>query len=293
MSNPIREHGAASFLKRIGGKRQLLPELLARAPPRFRAYREPFVGGGALFWELKRQGRIDRAVLSDACPHLIGAYAAVRDRVEDLIRELSLMRNDRAEYERRRDLFNRSVRRSNGQETLFASTVGESYDALMRAACFCYFNKTAFNGLWRVNGDGEFNASFAGYENPTIVDPENLRACSGALQGQDIRCCDFADAVDEAQEGDFLYGDPPYVPLTATSNFTGYCADKFDMRDQMRLRDKALAAKRRGVHVLLSNSSAPAVFELYRGWTIETVDAKRAVNCKGDKRGAVKEVLIS
>lgn len=282
---------ATPFVKRIGGKRQLLPVILPRVPKRFRAYREPFVGGGALFWELIRQDRIERAFLSDACPHLINAYQAIRDDVEDLIVNLKELRNNAEDFYRLRDLFNAATR-SSPQATMLSERRAE-LDPTERAVLFLYLNKTCFNGLWRVNGAGEFNASFAGYENPTICDPENLRACSADLQGQDIRCCDFADALRQAQEGDFCYLDCPYIPLTTTSNFTGYCADGFDMRDQVRLRDAAADARRRGVQVLLSNSSAPAVFELYRGWTIETVDANRAVNCKGDRRGPVKEVLIT
>lgn len=278
------------FLKRVGGKRQLLPVILPHVPKRFRAYREPFVGGGALFWRLRREGPIYRAHLSDACPHLIATYTVVRDDVEALIRDLSPLRNDAGEYYRLRDRFN-EVFGQTAQEMLFGPPVPMMGD-LEEATLFLYFAKTAFNGLWRVNGDGEFNASWAGYENPAICDADNLRACHAGLQGVDIQCRDFAAALAETQEGDFVYADPPYVPVTATANFTGYCADRFSMRDQVRLRDAAVAAKGRGVHVLLSNSSAPAVYELYRGWTIETIDAKRAVNCKGEGRGPVKEVLI-
>lgn len=277
------------FLKRVGGKRQLLPVILPHVPKRFRAYHEPFVGGGALFWKLRREGRIDRAHLSDACPHLTATYLTVRDNIEALIFELGLLPNDEQVYYALRDRFNAAFRDA-AQGALFGKPPGLS--RIDEATLFLYFAKTAFNGLWRVNGDGEFNASWAGYDNPTICDAENLRACHAGLQGVDIQCCDFAAALAKAKEGDFVYLDSPYVPLTATANFTGYCADGFDMADQVRLRDAATAAKRRGAHVLLSNSSAPAVFELYRGWTIETVDARRAVNSDGDGRGPVKEVLI-
>lgn len=282
---------ATPFVKRIGGKRQLLPVILPHVPTHFRAYREPFVGGGALFWELSRQERIGRAFLTDACPHLINAYAVIRDDVEDLILNLQELRNNAEDFYRLRALFNGGIRST--QQLGLLNEPAMKLDALERAVLYLYLGRTSFNGLCRFNGDGEFNASFAGYENPTICDAENLRACSAILQGHDIRCCDFADALKKAKEGDFCYLDPPYVPLTATASFVGYCADGFDMRDQVRLRDAAADAKHRGVHVLLSNSSAPAVFELYRGWTLEMVDAKRAVNCKGDGRGTVKEVLIS
>ena len=277
------------LVKRVGGKRQLLPAILPHVPKRFRAYREPFVGGGALFWRLRRDGRIDRAFLSDACPHLIATYQTVRDDVEALVFELGLLPNDEHVYYALRDRFNVAFRHAS-QGALFGKPPGLS--RIDEAALFVYLAKTCFNGLWRVNGDGEFNVSFADYRNPTICDVENLRACRAGLQGIDIQCRDFAVALAEAQDGDFVYADPPYVPVTATANFTGYCADGFDMADQVRLRDAAAEAKRRDVHVLLSNSSAPAVFELYQGWKIETVDARRAVNCDGNGRDPVKEVLI-
>lgn len=280
---------AEPFVKRVGGKRQLLPMILPHVPKRFRVYREPFVGGGALFWRLRRDGRIDRAFLSDACPHLIATYQTVRDDVEALIFELGILPNDEQVYYALRDRFNAAFRNV-AQGGLCGKPPGLS--RIDEATLFLYFAKTAYNGLWRVNAEGAFNASWAGYENPTICDADNLRACHAGLQGVDIQRRDFAAAFADAQEGDFVYADPPYVPLTATADFTGYCADGFDMGDQVRLRDAAAAAKARGVHVLLSNSSAPAVFELYHGWTIETVDARRAVNSDGAGRGPVKEVLI-
>ncbi|HZL94028.1 MAG TPA: Dam family site-specific DNA-(adenine-N6)-methyltransferase, partial [Vicinamibacterales bacterium] len=253
------------FTKRCGGKRQLLPEILPRIPKRFRAYREPFVGGGALFWKLYRDGRIDRAYLSDACPHLIGAYLTVRDEVEDLIRELATFRNEEQEFYRHRARFKHANRRTQQLGLLALNEPTGFLHALERTALYLYLGKTCFNGLSRFNADGEFNASFAGYEDPTVCDAENLRACHVGLRGVDIQCRDFAVAFAEAEEDDFLYADPPYVPLTATSSFVGYCADGFHVADHVRLRDAAASAKRRGVHVLLSNSSAPTVFDLYQG----------------------------
>jgi DNA adenine methylase len=267
-------------IKIVGGKRRLLPEILARVPQELHGYHEPFVGGGALFFELARLGRLSsRVVLSDKNPHLVHLYRTIRDDVEGLISALSPLRYDR-------DLYYQIRERLNSDEGSDAE----------RAAWFILVNKTGYNGLWRVNKKGKYNVPFGSYKNPTICDADNLRACSAALQGADLYRHDFEYALEAARPGDFVYCDPPYVPLTATSDFVGYCADGFDMVDQVRLRDAAAEAKSRGVRVLLSNSSASAVFDLYReerGFRVELVEASRSVSCRASGRGKVKEVLIS
>lgn len=275
---------AEPFVKCLGGKRKLLPTLLSRVPREFRVYSESFVGGGALFFELYRMGLVKRAILSDSNVHLVRAYWAVRDHVEALIDALDRMV---AEYQSRPSVDDRKA-----YYLGIRALDPEALSPVEQAARYIFISRAGFNGIWRVNQRGTCNTPHGDGKDLTVR-PENLRACSGALQCADIRHADFAEVMREAEEGWFVYCDPPYVPLSATSNFVGYCADGFSADDHARLRDAASAARARGVHVLLSNSSAPAVFELYQGWTIETVDAKRAVNCKGDGRKLVKEVLIS
>ena len=259
------------FLKWVGGKRQLIPQLLANAPPAFGRYYEPFVGGGALFFHLRPRA----AVLADANERLIRTYRGVRDDVEAVIDRLRRYPYESSFYYRMRAL-----------------PIDRRSDAEV-AAWFIYLNRAGFNGLYRVNRENQFNVSFGRYTNPTICDAENLRACSAALKGTELVVGDFADVVGKAQCGDFVYIDPPYVPLSATSCFTSYAADGFGADDQRRLRATASKLKKRGVRVLLSNSSAPFVRELYAGQfkTVE-VYASRAVNCRADRRGAVKELLI-
>jgi DNA adenine methylase len=263
---------ARPFLKWVGGKRQLLPALRERMPASFGRYFEPFVGGGALFFDV----RPAHAVLGDANARLVRTYRAVRDNVEAVIRILDGYRYDREQYLAAREI---------------------DVDAFSDegvAAWFIYMNKVGFNGLYRVNRAGRFNVPFGRYTNPTICDAANLRACSAALHGVDLRTGDFAETVADARAGDFVYFDPPYVPLSATSSFTAYAADGFGPDAQRRLRDVAAKLIDNGAHVLLSNSSAGMVRELYgeRPFTVDEVDATRAVNCKAERRGAIKELVI-
>lgn len=262
---------AHPFLKWAGGKRQLLARLQARMPQRIGRYFEPFVGGGALFFALNP----DDAVLSDGNVRLVRTYWAIRNSVEDVIARL---RN----YPHDKDFFMR----------LRVMDIDACPDAEV-AAWLIYLNRTAFNGLYRVNSRGGFNVPFGRYKNPTICDADNLRACSRALRHARILHKDFEAAVADARTGDFVYLDPPYVPLNATSDFTSYTQEGFGDADQVRLRDVALRLKASGVHVLLSNSGAPRVRELYaHGFEIEEVAATRSINSVAKRRGAVTEFLI-
>ncbi len=258
------------FLKWVGGKRQLLPELHARVPRGFDTYFEPFLGGGALFFSLLPE----KAVLSDFNERLVRTYRAIRDDVDEVIAELSTYPHDRVFFEelRRVDV--------------------DALEDVQVAAWMIYLNRTGFNGLYRVNKSGGFNVPFGKYKNPTICNPDLLLTASEALQNAEILHASFADTFSRAQPGDFVYFDPPYVPLSETSSFTSYTKDGFGMAEQAALRDTAWKLKSRGVDVLLSNSSAGAVFELYDRFQIDEVYASRAINSKASGRGKVAEVLI-
>lgn len=268
---------ARPFVKWVGGKRQLVPELLVRVGNSADTYFEPFVGGGALFWALRSTRRFARKyVLSDSSHRLIRTYLAIRDHVEDVIESLSRLKYDRRSFEEFRNW-----------------DIDAEADDVDVAVWAIYLNKTCFNGLYRVNRAGKFNVPFGRYSNPTICDSGNLRRCSELLQGADIRCADFWAVAQRARRGDFVYFDPPYVPLSATSSFTGYSSDGFSNIDQERLRDLAQGLKKRGVRILLSNSIAAR--DLYggeRGFLTSVVSANRAINSKGAGRGAVKEILV-
>jgi DNA adenine methylase len=259
------------FLKWAGGKRQLLPALLPRAPARFRTYFEPFVGGGALYFALQPA----RAVLADTNARLIRTYRGLRDHVDRVVALLKTYPHDADFFYRMRE-----------------DDIDSRSDAHV-AAWFIYLNRIGYNGLYRVNRSNRFNVPFGRYVNPTICDESNLRACALALEGVDLRIADFDEALEGVRRGDFVYFDPPYDPASATASFTSYTSRGFGVSDQVRLRDLARSLKRRGVHVLLSNSATDFIRGLYADdFELEEVPATRAVNSRGSLRGAVPELVM-
>jgi DNA adenine methylase len=277
--------GARPFVKWVGGKRQLVPELLEHLPTKFDQYFEPFVGGGALFFALANEPRhrFRAAFLRDMCEPLIRTYLAIRDDHEEVIRRLSRLKYDP-------EVFARMRAKDFPTTSLLHHT--RHVDA---AVWFLYLNKTCFNALWRVNKAGRFNTPFGRYTNPTICDASNLTLASNALRRRvNIRCADFAGIENETNKGDVVYFDPPYVPVAKTADFTQFTKGGFGLEDQTRLRDLALRLKKKKVRVILSNSNAPLVHELYaRGFKIHEVSARRAINSKVERREAVTEVIIT
>jgi DNA adenine methylase len=273
-------------LKWAGGKGQILAPLLARVPAHIGTYYEPFVGGGALFFALMAgaERRPNRVVLNDLNPDLITAYEAVRDRPDALTARLS-------ELERRY-----LEAGAEGREAMYYE-VRESKPrtAIGIAARLVFLNKTCFNGLYRVNRGGHFNVPHGRYRTPRIADRETLLAASGALAGVTLRNVDFEEACADAQSGDFVYFDPPFHPLSATSNFTQYTEGDFGRADQVRLKRCIDDLTRRGVGVLLSNSPHPWIRGGYEfaGYVVEQVSARRAINSRGDRRGPIGELMIT
>jgi DNA adenine methylase len=263
---------ARPLLKWCGGKGKLLPALRPLFPRAFRRYFEPFVGGGAVFFDLKPE----RAWLNDANAHLINTYWMVRDCPEELIESLGRMRYEEQEYHARLEWFNTGM----GTE-------------VMRAATFIYLNKTCFNGLWRVNQKGECNVSFGKYDNPTICDAENIRACSMALRGVPLWCGDFAQVENVAGPGDFVFFDSPHVPRDKTARFVEYTKDGFGPKDHVRLAELCKRLARRGVHWAMSNADVPLVRELYAGFPVHQVSRSGSVSSNPSKRQRVAEVLVS
>ncbi|MCC6647943.1 MAG: Dam family site-specific DNA-(adenine-N6)-methyltransferase [Polyangiaceae bacterium] len=258
------------FWKWVGGKRQLLSRLVPMVPARFGRYHEPFIGGGALYFALGPR----HATIADSNTRLVRTYRGVQGHVDEVILRLSGLSNDRETFERVR-----------------ASDVDAMSDAGV-AAWLVYLNKTGFNGLYRVNSRNIYNVPFGAMTKPNICDERRLRACAAQLATTEILDAGFETVLDRASKGDFVYFDPPYVPLSTSSMFVSYTKDGFGMDDQRRLVEVAATLKRRGVHVLLSNSAAPAVYELYRGFEIEEVELQRLVGAKSSSRGAIKELLI-
>lgn len=269
---------ARPFLKWIGGKSALVPELFKWTPENFHRYHEPFVGAGAFFFALEPK----RAVLSDVNERLIRTYKAIQSRVNDVVAQLHA-------YE---DAYRATCDSSSFYYSVRATDVDCMSDVDV-AAWFIFLNKTCFNGVYRVNASNKFNVPQGKFSKPPMIcDSENLFACSEALQDVEIFWRGYYTSANAVHTGDFVYMDPPYVPLTATSDFTSYTADGFGPEAQISLRDTAALLKQKGVHVLLSNSSAPLVRELYRDFEVREIDARRSINSKTDSRAAVKELLI-
>jgi DNA adenine methylase len=259
------------FLKWAGGKTRLLAALRHSLPPRFNRYLEPFVGGGALFFDLSPTV----AVLGDSNPELINCYEVVRDQLDELIKSISKLHVSGAEFYALREL---------DPDTLPAVT---------RAARLIYLNKTCYNGLYRVNKQGKFNTPYGRHSNVKLVDPANLRAASDCLKKAHLLCADFEAVLKTAKKGDFVYLDPPYVPVGKFSDFKRYTKDQFYEADQERLAEQFRELAGNGCFVLLSNSFNEKTAKLYSKFLQRTVQMPRFVNCKGEGRGKVDELLIS
>lgn len=270
---------AKPFVKWVGGKRRVIPELLFSLPTNFDHYYEPFVGGGALFFHLRSLNLLqdNKITLSDVNLRLIRTYKAIRDDVNGVIIRLKHHAKHHC-----RDYFY-AVRDAE------VDTYKNDADV---AAWFIYLNKTAFNGLYRVNKKNRFNAPMGKYKNPTICDEVNLRNCNDALQTVELIHQSFT-CIDSADSGDLVYFDPPYVPVSTTASFTSYTNEGFGMAEQTKLRDMAMLLRNRGVSVMLSNSDHEVVRDLYAEFDIRGIQVGRAINSKKTARGKVGEVIIT
>ncbi|QUL99287.1 MAG: DNA adenine methylase [Candidatus Fermentithermobacillus carboniphilus] len=258
-------------VKWAGGKTGLIPQFEPLFPRKeFGLYAEPFVGGGAVFFHLLPP----KAILIDSNEELINFYLVVRNNLEELLSDLKKHKNTSEYYY--------SIRALDPQVL----------SPVERASRFLYLNKTAYNGLWRVNSQGKHNVPFGRYKNLKIVDEPNLRLVSAALKSAEILCDDFSRVLDFARAGTFVYLDPPYYPLSDTANFTSYTADAFGAQDQERLAGVFKELDKRGCLVMLSNSDTPFIRQLYSGYDIQVVYARRAINCRADRRGPITELVI-
>jgi DNA adenine methylase len=274
------DEGAKPFLKWAGGKWSLAPELVKLLPcdVEERVYREPFVGGGAMYFYLQRHAPPKKSFLSDALADLIVTYEAVRSKTDALVAKLARLRAAHSDemFYRVRDEFN--ARRDAGD--------------VDRAAWLIYLNTTCFNGLFRTNRDGVFNVPVGRFKNPAILDEPRLRAAARALAPADIRHRPFDHLAKAARPGDVVYFDPPYVPLSRTANFAAYADGAFGLADQARLADLFRALDERGCLLALSNSDTPDVRRLYEGFDVERIVAHRRISSKADERKPVGEVLV-
>ncbi len=264
-------------VKWVGGKRQILDQITKYVPETFSTYYEPFLGGGAVLFELQPK----KAVVNDINKELMNIYEVIKENVEDLIDDLKQHKNEKdyfykiREWDRDRERYNMLT-------------------PVQRASRIIYLNKTCYNGLFRVNKSGEFNAPFGTYKNPNIVNETTLRAVSNYFNKSKIRftCQDFEDVLKRARKGAFVYLDPPYDPVSETASFTGYDKGGFDKDEQIRLKMTCDKLNKKGIRFLLSNSATGFIMDLYKDYKIEVIQAKRVINSKANKRGDVDEVLV-
>lgn len=259
------------ILKWAGGKTQMLGDLLPRVPASYGRYIEPFLGGGAMFFALQPEN----AVIADSNPELINMYCQVADGVDSVIRYLQ-------QYENTEKMFY-DVRRQNWTDLPPAEA----------AARTVFLNRTCFNGLYRVNKKGEFNVPYGKYKNPKICDQDALLAASSLLKKVEILCDDYFSVLDHyAREGDFIFLDPPYLPVSAYSDFKRYTKEQFHEEDHVELSKVIMRLHERGCHTVLTNSNHPLVHELYAPFKIDVVHTKRYISCHGNGRKG-EDVIVT
>ena len=263
------------FVKWLGGKGRMAQHVLARLPDHCTTYFEPMVGGGAVFVEMAKAKRFDLAVLSDTNPELMNAWRVVQSDPGGLVKEL---RKKRYAYDK--DVFLK-----------IRAEEPSGMDPVRRAARFTYLNRTCFNGLYRVNGDGRFNTPFGKYKDPVICDAANIKAMSGLLEGVELREVDFEPGVEGAKPGDAVYFDPPYIPISRTSRFDQYTASGFGMEEHRRLRSVFESLVKNEVRVVISNSSAETSIEMYGAFDLDRLTGSRSVGGPADYRKPVEEII--
>lgn len=271
----------APVLKWVGGKRQLIEDIEPLIPKKISTYVEPFVGGAAVLFHLQPK----KAIINDFNSELMNVYQVIKENPNDLIDILEKHKSANSEeyyYE------TRALDRTSDYENLSKEE---------RAGRILYLNKTCYNGLFRVNSSGQFNAPYGKYKNPAIVNDVTIKAVSNYFNSANLKILtgDYREALKGLRKGAFVYLDPPYMPLSSSSNFTGYTENGFGYEKQVELRDECLKLNKKGIKFLQSNSYTPEILELYSGssvFKIKVVQAKRSINSKSDKRGDVSEVLI-
>lgn len=280
----MKNNSVPTFIKWAGGKTQLLEQFEPFLPKGINRYFEPFVGSGAVFFYIKQKEKPNFCMISDDNKDLINLYITVRDNLKELLDLLESyknehMKNPKEFYYQQRDEFNRTR------------------DALVKSALFVYLNKTCFNGLYRVNSKGEFNVPIGSYKKPSILQKNVLEQASILLQDVNIKSMGFEKILDFAEAGDFIYFDPPYYPLSNTSSFTSYHKNGFSDKEQKFLAKIFEKLDERGCLLMLSNSDSQFIHELYSKYEQEgylyLVKAKRMINCNGNGRNVINEVVVT
>ena len=274
----VKNKLVSPFLKWVGGKRQSISSILKYLPQNVGSYNyiEPFVGGGALLFHLQPQ----TAKINDLNSELINVYNIIKNNIDELLDDLKKHKNNADYFYKIRSL-DRSPKYHQLSE-------------VQRASRIIFLNKTCFNGLYRVNNAGEFNTPYGRYKNPNIVNEPTLKAVNKYLNANNIEVfsLDYENVLTAATKNSFVYLDPPYHPVSESSNFTGYIQGGWSSRDQERLKSVCSSLDKKGIKFLLSNSSTAFIKNLYKNYSIVTIRANRTINSDGEKRGEVDEVLI-
>ena len=273
MSNDTK---LSPILKWVGGKRQLLHEIIPLIPAHISTYVEPFVGGGAVLFELQPT----KAIINDFNEELINVYKVIKESPNELINILTKHKENNS-----REYFY-EIRALDREENYF-----DKLPNVERAARTIFLNKTCYNGLYRVNSKGQFNTPYGKYKNPNIINEPLVFTMSEYFNKNNIRILntDYKDALKNLRNGAFVYFDPPYLPISASSSFTGYTENGFTLEHQIELKEQC---DKLGINFLLSNSDHPIIHDLYKDYNIKIIRAKRAINSKADKRGEINEVLV-
>jgi len=321
----MKTDAAKPFVKWAGGKRQLIEKFEKRGfiPKNFNCYFEPMLGGGAMFFHIAQNYSPQECILSDVNLDLISVYRVIKNHSEKFIKELSHIKreykrekNQEDYYYGMREYFNilklnketfdiltdlknnlRMVDELDSLEKYFERLkVTGDERKIRKSALFIFLNKTCYNGLYRVNSKGEFNVPYGRYKNPGIFKKRNIRKVSKLLESVKILNKDFEKVVKDVEENDFVYFDPPYIPLTETADFTSYSEGGFDHEEQLRLAGVVDKLSEKGAYVMESNSGSKVTKDIYKGFEklkVNTLKADRVISCKGDKRGPVEEVVIT
>jgi len=266
----------APFLKWVGGKRQIMPSIEALIPKKYADYIEPFIGGGATLFHLQPKN----AIINDFNSELVNVYSTIKNHLPELLEDLKKHKNES-------DYFYEIRALDRNPDYSFLT-------AVQKASRIIYLNKTCFNGLYRVNSSGEFNSPFGRYKNPNIINEPTLKAVSDYLNSNNIQLmnADYSLVLNKATKNSFVYLDPPYHPVSESSNFTGYVQGGWGDKDQIRLREACDELDSRGVKFLLSNSATDFIKDQYKDYQINIIKANRSINSDGEKRGEIDEVLV-
>lgn len=287
-THPLTEHASRQpneankklkpFLQWVGGKREMIERYPTLIPAKFNSYHEPFLGGGAMMFHVKAE----KAFLNDYNSELIITYNAIAKDVKSVIKILKELKKHHSKE------FYLSVRELDRDSDKF-----QKFNEAEIAARLIYLNQTGFNGVYRVNRKGQYNVPIGSSLNKLICDEPTLMEASKFIKGYTFSSGDFADAIKNIKKGDFLYLDPPYVPVSEYSDFTRYTKDQFGLEDQNRVYELFKAASDKGAYVLLSNSDTKFVRDLYKDFNIYTIKSSRNLNSDASKRGNVDEVAVT